>query len=520
MRLVSDTPRVLCLQPPSPPGRNVLRDYAGGFGVSLPQAPDAHRFTQPNLPLVYAATALRNAGHPTRFMDTDALGLSASQSRDSILADAPDVIVATLNLPSLTSDLAQLAELKASTGAAVIALGTVCRPPELLADILSEKAIDYAITGDAEVAVAALVERLGGAGARRVPGTAWRAADGTIERLEGGTLDDLEALPTPAYGLLPMSAYTTWEFGRAHRAFGREFGAYQRYFPLYLSRGCPYGCPYCPYPVGVGKRWMRKSPDQVIEEMAGVVASGTTNILLRDQTVGEDNPYLEAVCERMIAERLDVHWLCEARPGSLPASLMPLMRRAGCVRIHYGVETGDAEMFATQAKRGIAADVVDRCLRDTEAAGILPSLHFLVGFPQDTWRSVSATLALIERCGVRSGDCSLMTPYPGTRHYDQMRDEGRILATSWDEFTGADPVELVEGLSPVELVTARWRILSAIEANRRRTLRQRMRDASRGFRQGFSAAQAGPPIDEAIDRTTRDAVGTMSAHPLAEGRPA
>lgn len=493
----------LCVHLPSPPGRDVYRDYAGGFGVALPSGRTAYGhgvFTQPCLSLLYAAAALKNAGMKVAYIDGHAERLTVPELEERVHRLQPTVLLMFLNLPSLYSDLAIVSRLRRLTTATTVVMGTVCRADELLQEILDDESVDVAITGDPEVVAVPLVDAVLAGRGLEVEGTAVRSAQGRAMRRPGGELSDLDSLPDPPFELLPMRKYVTWEFGRRHSALGKELGGYRNYFPLYLSRGCPYSCSYCPYPIGVGRRWRHKSVEHVVDEMSALAATGTRSVILRDQTLGEDLGYLHRVCEGMLRRGLDMQWLCESRPGSLPADVLALMRRAGCVRVHYGVETGDADTFASQAKRGIAPDVVDRCLAQTERAGILPSLHFLVGFPEDTWRTVSATLALIERCRVKAGDCSLMTPYPGTRHYDLMREQGRILVDSWDAFTGTDPIVAVDGLSPVELVTARWRILSAIEGNSNRGLRSRLGDSIALLRAGSGDRPGGPRIDSAIQR--------------------
>lgn len=500
---------IVCVQLPSPPRRDVLRDYAGGFGISLPTTRSGYghgRFAQPCLSLAYTHAALARDGFDAVFVDGQAEELGLTGMRQRVRSCSPQVIVAVLSLPSLTSDLALLAQLKRATEAQVVAVGTVCRPSELLEAVLADDTVDAAVVGDPEIVVPGLVRALLSGDPADVDGVATRGLRGRIVRREGGEITDLDALPIPAFDALPLDRYRTWEFGRSMHAFGKQVGDYPRFFPLYFSRGCPYVCSYCPYPVGVGKKWRRKSVARVVEEFEALAVAGTHRVLLRDQTVGEDLDYIAEICEAFVSAGLKTQWLCETRPGSLPLELMKLMRRAGCVRIHYGVETGDATVFASQAKKGIDPGVVDRCLAQTEEAGIVPSLHFLVGFPQDSWQSVAATLELIERCGVSNGDCALMTPYPGTRHYDRMRAEGRILVSKWEEFTGTEPIVAVDGLSPVELVTARWRILSAIEANGHRGVRRRVRDAAAAMRSGQAGATAGPPIDVAIARSLAPAV--------------
>ena len=469
---------ILFLQPPSPPFRDVLRDFAGGFGVALPssRAEFGHgEVTQPYMSTVYAAASAANAGMTVTYLDAQAENMDLKALWQRVKNVQPKVVVSVLSLPSLRVDLQILENIKRLVECSVVGVGTVCRTPETLPEIVRSDGIDYAVNGDPEMVILPTLERLlAGRSADDLPGLAYASSDGVVHRNEGGKLVDLDVLPVPHHSMLPMNHYRSWEFGRAVRVGSREFGHFPKVFPLYLSRGCPYGCDYCPYPLGFGNRWRRKSVEQVMDELHAITGAGVNHFYLRDQTVGEDLDFLAEVCEAIVRDKSGVQWLCETRPGSLDASMLRLMRQAGCVRIHYGVETGDTRTFVSQAKRGIDPGAIAPCLDQTRAAGILPSLHFLIGFPDDDWGSVSATLDLIRACQVSAGDCALMTPYPGTRQYQTVLREGRLLARSWDDFTGADPIVHIDGLSPVELVLARWRVLTAVTDMNQPRLRRRL----------------------------------------------
>ena len=507
----------LFLNLPSPPGRNVLRNYAGAFGISLPTARTVvghDGTTQPCTKLVYGYSAARRAGMRTAHLDAQVERLAAEPLRERVVAERPQVIVSVVSLPTLEHDLELLSALKEATGATIVVGGTVCRTAETLDAVLSSGTADVAITGDPEVVAVPLIEALLSGRSPDVDGTARLDGGGVRHSKEGGEIEHLESLPIPLFDELPMDRYVSWEFGRARHLAGRQFGPLARVFPLFISRGCPYACPYCPYPLGLGKRWLHKPVEQFVEEVRGVVRSGTRNILLQDQTISEDLRNLTEVCEALIHEDIRIDWLCEARVGSLSAEMLALMHRAGCVRIHYGVETGDPDLFKSEAKR-FRASPIDDCLRQTEAAGILPSLHFLVGFEGDSWRTIASTLDLIRRCNVGNGDCSIMTPYPGTRTHDQIRESGRLLARGWADYSGTEAIVTSDHMSAVELAMARWRILEALRENRRRGARRRLREAAAALR----STPPGDPISSIVDASARRAPAPASgAAPEALGQ--
>jgi radical SAM superfamily enzyme YgiQ (UPF0313 family) len=214
--------------------------------------------------------------------------------------------------------------------------------------------------------------------------------------------------------------------------------------------------------------------EQSIEEVSAVVKAGTRRILLRDQVLPIEDGTLEAFCRGIQKANLNVEWLCEARLGSLDRSMLALMRGAGCVRIHYGVETGDSVTFETEAKRGVDSKSVRSSFAETQEAGITPSAHFLVGFLGDDWTSIGKTISLIREVGIADGDCSILTPYPGTKYFSELVAEGRLTPDTWDDFTGTNPVLKLDALSPVELIVARRCILNTLSANAPKSMRHRL----------------------------------------------
>lgn len=468
---------VVFLQLPSPPGHDVLRDYAGGFGVALPSARTEYghgETTQPYLSLVYAFSGALAAGVTARFLDAQAEHLGVDALMQRLASMRPKLVVSVVNLPSLSSDLALLDRVHDVTGARIAVGGTVARVlPE---DVLASDAVDAAVIGDLEVVWPGVVDwGLGGRELRAVEGVAYNDR-GRLLATDGGRMESLDVLPVPAFGALPMAGYRTWEFGRAGRLFGKEVGGWPPYFTLYLSRGCQFGCDYCPYPLGFGRRHLIKPLEQSLEEFALCAQHGAKYVIMRDQVPPTEHGHFEEFCKRMVKADLGLGWCIEARLGSLDDAMLKLMRSAGCVRIHYGVETGDPDTFTHEAKRGVKLKSIRESLDATEAAGIVPGAHFLIGFPEDSWKTVASTAELIRECGIANGDCSIMTPYPGTSQFEEARAAGRLSTERWDDYTGMNPILQLDHLSPVELLLARSYILRVLESNSRRGLRERFRE--------------------------------------------
>jgi len=458
---------VLFLQLPSPPHLSVLRDVAGGYGVGMQS--ERTRFghdqtTFPHLALVYAFSDALRAGVAATFLDAQVEDMDLPELTAFVRNLRPKVIVTSVALPSLTSDLEVISMLKREFDVPIAVAGL---PPRTLTEEVLASGADIAVSGDIEAIGVELIDRiLGGGSLHDQPGISRLSGD-TIDTNPGGRLETLDDLPTPAFDYLPLPGYRNWEFGLAKRFLGRQYGPCANYFPVYLSRGCPFACHYCAYPIGHGKRHLIKNTEQVLDEVQQLVAKGVRNVSLRDQVLPVEQGAVERFCRGLQRRKLDIRWQCEARVNSVDADLLRLMGDTGCFRIHYGVETGDPAQFKAEAKRGIGPEAVRPCFANTRAAGIEPAAHLLIGFSHETWQSIQRTVEFVGELKVTAGDCSILTPYPGTPGWDEIVAEGRLMTDRWEDFTGCDPVTRLDNLSPVEVLLGRSMVLEALVANRR-----------------------------------------------------
>ncbi len=439
--------KVLVLQLPSPPNLDVNRDYAGGFGVGLHVRRDDYGHTgggfelMPNVVLSHATGLLKSAGHDVDFCDGQVERLTKGQVLNRT-GDA-DLLVTCLNLPSLDGDRALLRAIRdASPGLPIVAVGTVCRvlPQEALADGL----VDFSPMAEEERLIAAAADCV--AERRRVlevpGGLAW--IDGSL-RSTGPPPPPvpLDEMPFPAYDLMPMKGYTMELLGRRYQ-----------YAPIYSSRGCPYPCTYCPYPVGLGSRVQYRRPERTLKEIELVHDLGADGLIFRDQTFTLNRGHSEVLCDALAARRLELKWGCETRVDLVDATLLKKMRAAGCLAINFGMETGDPALFEKIGKPGASTEDLKTAVALTKKAGIFARVHIIVGLPGETWDTIQSTLSTLYELKVDNADFNIITPYPGTSLYRYAKEKGLIEATDWSEYTSVNATMRTEGMTRDELVRA------------------------------------------------------------------
>ncbi len=442
--------RVLIVQPPSPPGLNVKRDLAGGFAVANKTSRstyghDSSYPTMPHLSLLYLASILENEGHPVAFIDGGAQQLDEEGVNQAVVDFKPDVVVYLVNLPSLYGDCDLARMLKQRhPGIRLIGAGVVCRAMD--EEVLKRGEFDYVCRGDIEVIVPDLLRGFETERWPMVKGTS-RLHDGVlVQNPEIPRLTDLAHLAWPAYHLAPMNRYWYQVFGE-----GRSYATVQ------ASKGCPYTCYYCPYPFGFGNKLLSRTPENIVDEVEYLRKRFKVEaIYFRDQVFSLNRQKTIRLCEEIIKRKLKFEWVVETRLDSVDAEMLPYMQKAGCRRIHFGLETGDAEAFRGGGKdhaRGTVDDLAER-IRVTEASGIAAHAFILVGLLGESWDTVAATRKLIDRVKPTTLQVAIITPYPGTDMFTRAEERGLLLTKDWSQYTGFDPVMRTEHLSAEDLIEA------------------------------------------------------------------
>jgi radical SAM superfamily enzyme YgiQ (UPF0313 family) len=101
------------------------------------------------------------------------------------------------------------------------------------------------------------------------------------------------------------------------------------------------------------------------------------------------------------------------------------MRRAGCYMIQVGIESGSDEILKAMRKGFTIREAHDACRMITRH-GIRLQTFFMVGFPQETEKTLAATLRAMQKIPTDRVMYSIFTPYPGTEAYELCRSEGLI----------------------------------------------------------------------------------------------
>jgi len=167
------------------------------------------------------------------------------------------------------------------------------------------------------------------------------------------------------------------------------------------------------------------------------------------------------LCDEIVRRGLKFQWVVETRLDRVNEELLRKMKQAGCVRIHYGLESGDPKLFSRVGKDQ-AGDRMEQIIRNfqlTEEIGIHPHMFVLIGLLGESEDSIGRTVEVIRRIKPLTLQVAIVTPYPGTPLFEEARKKGLLSTEDWSRYTGFNAVSRTEDLTTEQLLAGRERIL-------------------------------------------------------------
>jgi radical SAM superfamily enzyme len=170
----------------------------------------------------------------------------------------------------------------------------------------------------------------------------------------------------------------------------------------------------------------------------------------------------------LLDKHLGITWFAFSRVDTVTRELLALMKRAGCVSLNFGVESGDAHMLQVM-KKGATLDQARQALRWSRELGFKTLASFLFGLPGETCASIERTINFAIELNPHIALFNVLVPFPGTEVYARFPQfhttDARALAAFKTASAGGDLLFIAEGLSAPILRRA------LVRANRRFYLR-------------------------------------------------
>lgn len=388
------------------------------INTRLPESLNRRQGIVPPLGLAYIASTLEKAGHNVKILDTIALNLSSVEIRNYMCEFQPDIVGITVMSATLFGAL-EFARMAKEVRAITIMGG-----PHLSIypkETLDYPYLDYGINGEGEFAMLELLNALEGKkDLASIRGLIYKK-NNEVYVNEPVIVEDIDSLPFPAYHLLPMNKYDS-------------IISLYPVSTMISSRGCPYQCNFC-FKQPSDKKIRFRSPRNVVDEMEYLVKKyKIREIMFYDDVFTLHRPHVVGICEEILTRNLHVKWETPTRVNHLDGELLKLMRRSGCIRLRYGIESGNETVLKMMNKK-IDLRQTKEAFKWTRTAGIEIFAYFMIGYAYETETTVKQTINFAIELNPDLAMFTVVTPYPGTPLYDFARKEKIIDIDYWHEFS-------------------------------------------------------------------------------------
>ncbi|MBF0469215.1 MAG: radical SAM protein, partial [Desulfamplus sp.] len=286
-------------------------------------------------------------------------------------------------------------------------------------------ALDYIVKGEGEETFAELVSCLGTdtkkmSDIRQIKGLIFREPCHTLE-----SSDSVQAKTTtsdkpesPAIVENPLRPMISDLDRLPHPA------KYFDFQHISLSRGCPGRCTFCGSPDFWGKGKVRfHSAKWFVDEMELLNRRGVSHFFVSDDTFTMKKNLVIEVCQeivhRFVDRGLKITWAAISRVDFIDEEMLLHMRKAGCIQISFGVESGSEKIRRTLGKP-FKNETIIRAFRLTASFGILPRAYFIYGSPGETNESIAKSIELMEQLKPLSMVSYMLVLFPGTALYKNL----------------------------------------------------------------------------------------------------
>ncbi|MCE5326463.1 MAG: B12-binding domain-containing radical SAM protein [Planctomycetaceae bacterium] len=289
----------------------------------------------------------------------------------------------------------------------------------------AQRHVDAIVTGEAESVWASVL------GDVRV---------GRLQPLYAGTHTDLCDVPPARHDLL-----------RDDYAFGA----------IQTTRGCPLSCSFCSVSAFNGTRYRHRPVEKVVEEFRSIPE--TWVLVVDDNLIGTTKAHIERAKDlfrALIAANLRKKWIAQVTINMADdEELLALARKAGCRGVFIGFESPTVQGLTEVGKKFnlLKGRNFAQSVKRIRRHNMLVVGSFIMGLDADE-AGIGTVIANTARSyGVDILNTLFLTPLPGTRLWDQMKADDRIVSRDfpddWKYYTLGFPTARYKNFTVSQIMT-------------------------------------------------------------------
>ena len=218
--------------------------------------------------------------------------------------------------------------------------------------------------------------------------------------------------------------------------------------PIITTRGCPYDCDFCCVTNLFGKQIRHVPIENVVRD---IKESGAKNFIFLDDNIIGHPKYAKALFKAI--KPLKIKWVGQASLSLLVTDkgLMQLAAESGCKSLFIGIESVSEKQLQVIPKAIKKIEHLERALKEIKKMGILIHASVIFGFDNDTKDIFNESVRFLIKNRVCTVSFNILTPYPGTKIHEDLKNENRLITTDWRYYNHSTVVFKPKNMTPYEL---------------------------------------------------------------------
>lgn len=410
------------------------------------------------LSLAYIASLLRKE-HKIKLLDANALELNLEQTLNEIKKFEPDILILT-STPVDRWEVPSHEHIKLLIDNIVQTVNQIDIPYIILTGahgtvmpeyILEKTKVDFVVRGEPEIVTLNLIKSLANHNdISKVKGISYSTRsfvptqsqktyrnsgqaekNQIINNPKAERIKNLDDLPIPAYDLLPMEKYS-YTFPDIPKPFSI----------MITSRGCPFNCSYC-LKVMMPEIYITRSPQNVVEEIKYLVNKfSVQGIYFQDWEFLINQKRVIEICDLILQNPeysgLEFKWGCNARAPDINNEIVNKMKKAGCVRINIGFETGSQKILDL-AQKNVKLEDFKKAINILKKYNINCGIYSILNLPGETKKTIAETEKFLADNKIQTM-CAPNLPiaYIGTLLYNMLceQENKKIIWKNLEKYAG------------------------------------------------------------------------------------